>query len=470
MQPFMNKDFLLHTDTAKTLYHEHAVNMPIIDFHCHINPAEIVENRKFENITQAWLGGDHYKWRLIRTMGVEERFITGDASDREKFQKFAETLPKCIGNPIYHWSHLELQRYFGTDIVLSGDTAQEIWDIAEAKLKDDSMRVRGIIEQSRVQAIGTTDDPIDDLKWHKALREDAANKTVVSPTMRPDKAMNIDIAGFADYIAKLATVSGVKITSRDDLKAALLTRIDFFNEMGCRASDHGLDYVAYRIMSGAELEAIFQKGLRGEAVTMEEAEAFKTDLMLFFGREFAKRGWVMQLHYGVQRNTNDAMFERLGPDTGFDAMGMRYCGTAITGFLNALAKDGLLPKTVLFSINPHDDAMLGTIIGCFQGSEVRGKIQHGVPWWFNDTKQGMENQLITLSSVGVLGTFIGMLTDSRSFLSYARHEYFRRILCNQVGVWVEGGEYPNDKKALAELVEDISYRNAARYFGYDVLA
>ena len=470
MRPFMNEDFLLLTNTAKTLYHDHAANMPIIDSHCHINPAEIMENRKFENITQAWLGGDHYKWRLIRTMGVEERFVTGDACDREKLQKFAEVMPKCIGSPIYHWTHLELQRYFGSNLIINGDTAQEIWDLTQAKLKEDSLRVRGIIKQSNVQAIGTTDDPTDDLTWHKQLKEDVTNKTVVSPTMRPDKAMNINKADFAGYIEKLSDAAGVEIKSRDDLKAALLARIEFFHQMGCRASDHGLDYVAYRLMSKTKLEEIFQKGLRGEVVCVEEAEAFKTDLMLFFGREFARRGWVMQLHYGVQRNCNEEQFNRLGPDTGFDAMGMRYCGSEIVAFLNALEKDGLLPKTVFFSVNPHDDTMLETIIACFQGGGVKGKIQHGVPWWFNDTKHGMESQLVTLASQGVLGTFIGMHTDSRSFLSYVRHEYFRRILCNLIGTWVENGEYPNDKKALAELVEDISYRNAARYFGYDVLA
>ena len=469
MRPFMNEDFLLNTETAKFLYHEHAADMPIIDYHCHVNPQEIMENRKFENITQAWLGGDHYKWRLMRAMGVDERYITGDAPEREKFQKFAETMPKCIGNPIYHWSHLELQRYFDSKLVISGETAQEIWNLAEAKLKEESMSVRGIIAKSRVKAIGTTDDPADDLIWHKKLREDTTNPTVVSPTIRPDKAINIDKPGFAEYISKLGGVAAVEIKTRGDLKAALKSRIDFFGEMGCKASDHGLDYVAYRIKSDKELDAIFQKGLSGETVPEAEAEAFKTDMMLFFGREFAKRGWVMQLHYGVQRNCNGAMFDKLGPDTGFDAMGMRNCGAEIVGFLNALEKDGKLPKTILYSINPHDDAMLGTIIGCFQGSGITGKVQHGVPWWFNDTKDGMESQLITLASVGVLGAFIGMLTDSRSFLSYARHEYFRRILCNRIGDWVENGEYPNDKKILAELVKDISFRNVAKYFGYDAL-
>jgi glucuronate isomerase len=470
MRPFMNEDFLLYTDTGKTLYHDYGAKMPIIDYHCHINPAEIMEDRKFKNLTQAWLEGDHYKWRLIRSMGVEERFVTGDASDREKFQKFAETLPQCIGNPVYHWAHLELQRYFGSNLVITGDTAQEIWDIAEEKLQDESLRVRGIIKQSRVQAIGTTDDPADDLRWHKQLEEDETISTVVSPTMRPDKAINIDKEGFTDYIAKLGNIAKVNITNLDELKAALLNRIEFFHKMGCKASDHGLDYVVYQPLEEKEVEAIFQKGLQGGTVNVKEAEAYKTNLMLFFGREFARRSWVMQLHYGVQRNCNDIMFKRLGPDTGFDAMGMRNCGESIVGFLNALAKDELLPKTILYSINPHDDAMLGTIIGCFQTSEARGKVQHGVPWWFNDTKHGMESHLLTLSSVGVLGTFIGMLTDSRSFLSYARHEYFRRILCNQIGTWVESGEYPHDTKALVELVEDISYRNVARYFGYDVIA
>jgi len=469
MRSFMNNDFLLLSDTARKLYHDYAAKMPIIDFHCHINPAEIMENRKFENITRAWLEGDHYKWRLIRTTGTHEHFITGNASDREKFQKFAEVLPKCIGNPVYHWAHLELKRYFDCNLVISGDTAQEIWELTEHKLKNDDMRVRGIIKKSGVQAIGTTDDPADNLDWHKQLREDKAHTIVVSPTIRPDKAINIDKIGFAEYIKRLADAAEMNIKTLDDLKAALLKRIDYFHKMGCKASDHGLDYVPYRLADEKELKNIFQKGVQGEIVTIDETEAYKTDLMLFFGRELARRGLVMQLHYGVHRNCNEAKFAALGPDTGYDAVGMRYCGTEIVRFLNTLEKDGLLPKTVLFSINPHDNAMLGTVIGCFQGSEIEGKIQHGVPWWFNDSKYEMENHLTTLASVGVLGTFIGMLTDSRSFLSYTRHEYFRRILCNQIGILVENGEYPNDMSTLAKLVEDISYRNAANYFGYEVL-
>ena len=467
MQDFLNKDFFLRNETAKTLYHNHAAKMPIVDYHCHINPREIMENHTFENITQAWLGGDHYKWRLMRANGIAEEFITGNAPDRDKFQKFCEMLPQCIGNPIHRWSHLELKRFFNCDLIINAENAQAIWDITEKAFKQDSHRVRGLIAQSDVRALGTTDDPIDDLSWHKALRDDPTNTVFVAPTMRPDQAINIEKASFVDYLAKLADVSGVTIDCVANLKAALSTRITHFNDLGCRASDHGLAYVFYRPADEQTVEAIFQKGLRGEALTEAEVEMFKTELMLFFGREFAKLGWVMQLHYGAQRNCNERMWEKLGPDTGFDAISVRDCGEAVVGFLNALAIDNLLPKTVLYSLNPGDNAMLATIIGCFQGDSF-GKIQHGSAWWFNDTKHGMEEQIRNLASIGGLGTFVGMLTDSRSFLSYTRHEYFRRILCNFLGDMVEHGEYPNDMKALGEIVENICYNNAVRYFNFPV--
>ncbi|MCL2201440.1 MAG: glucuronate isomerase, partial [Oscillospiraceae bacterium] len=380
-------------------------------------------------------------------------------------QKFCETMPHCIGNPVYHWAHLELQRYFDCKLVINGENAQEIWDITGHMLKQDSHRVRGLIEQSKVEAIATTDDPIDDLKWHRALRDDSVNSVVVVPTMRPDKAINIDKAGFAEYITKLSEISGIKISNVTDLKNALLKRIVLFSEMGCRASDHGLDYVIYRRGDEKTVEEIFQKGLIGDSITQTEAEMFKTELMLFFGREFSRLGWVMQLHYGAQRNCNTAMFKHLGPDTGFDAISVRDSGEALVGFLDALAQEGSLPKTVLYSLNPNDNALLGSIIGCYQGEGV-GKMQHGSAWWFNDTKRGMEDQILTLASFGVLGAFVGMLTDSRSFLSYTRHEYFRRILCNLLGNLVEDGEYPKDMKFLGTMVEDISYRNTARYFGF----
>jgi len=464
----MDKNFLLNNNTAEVLYHDYASQMPVIDYHCHINPAEIMENRRFDNITQAWLGGDHYKWRLMRAAGVDERYITGDATDREKFQKFAEILPMCIGNPVFHWTHLELQRYFECDLIINGDTAGQIWNITQEKLKKDSLSVRGIIASSNVQAIGTTDDPLDSLDWHKALRRDPKNNVVVSPTFRPDKAINIDKPDFVDYIIKLGEVTGNSIHTVDDLKVALLNRIEFFSEMGCRASDHGLDYIVFRSTDDTTIESIFQKSLDGQSLSENEVESFKTNLMLFFGREFARLGWVMQLHYGAMRNNNEPKFKLLGPDTGFDAISTRECSQAIASFLNALESESKLPRTILYSLNPNDNAMLVTIMGCFQDSGMSGKIQHGSAWWFNDTKVGMEQQISTLANSGVLGTFIGMLTDSRSFLSYTRHEYFRRILCNLLGELVERGEYPANIDILGEIVKDISYRNAARYFGYEI--
>jgi len=469
MHEFMGKDFLLQNETAKTLYHKHGVNMPIIDYHCHIDPRQIMENKQFENITQAWLSGDHYKWRLMRTMGVAEDFVTGNATEREKFQKFCETMPHCIGNPVHHWTHLELRRYFNCKLVVNSENAQEIWDITSERLKQDSHRVRGLISQSKVEIIGTTDDPLDDLKWHRALRDDQTNSVSVVPTIRPDKAINIDKPGFAEYISKLADISGIKISKVEDLKNAMLTRIALFKEMGCRASDHGLDYVTYRRGDEKTVEEIFKKGLAGYSVTGSEAEIFKTEIMLFFGRELSKLGWVMQLHYGAQRNCNTAMFKRLGSDTGYDAISVRDSGEALVGFLDALAQEDALPKTIVYSLNPNDNAMLGSIIGCYQGGGV-GKMQHGSAWWFNDTKRGMEDHMLTLAELGVLGVFVGMLTDSRSFLSYTRHEYFRRILCNLLGALVESGECPKDMKFLGTMVEDISYRNAARYFGFAVNA
>lgn len=461
---FINDNFLLKTETAQKLYHKFAAKMPIVDYHCHIDPREIFEDRRFENITQIWLGGDHYKWRLIRSNGVCEDEITGSADDRTKFQHFAEMLPKAIGNPMYHWTHLELKRYFGYDGVLNGETAEEVWQLCNAKLKEDSMSVRGIIERSNVALIGTTDDPIDSLEWHKKIAEEGTFKTKVVPSYRPDKAVNIEKARFTDYLKRLGEAAGFEIKSVDDVKKALSVRLDYFCELGCRASDHGLDYVVYSPAEKSEVDAIFNRALSGETVSLEDADKYKTEIMLHLGREYAKRGIVMQLHYGAQRNTNTEMFKKLGPDTGFDCISTRNCGEAITGFLNALQVEGNLPKTILYSLNPQDNELLDTILGCFQGTEVAGKIQHGSAWWFNDTKSGMDQQLKSLANLSVLGNFVGMLTDSRSFLSYTRHEYFRRILCNLLGQWVEDGEYPNDEKQLGKMIEHICYYNAERYF------
>ncbi len=468
MKNFMCDDFLLSNETSKVLYHNYAAKMPIIDYHCHINPKEIAENHKFNNITEVWLGGDHYKWRAIRSNGVDENYITGDAAPRDKFQKWAETLPKAIGNPLYHWAHLELKKYFGYTGHLNPNTAEEVWTLCNTKLQSEEMRVRGIIDQSNVKLLCTTDDPIDSLEYHIAIKNDPTCKVKVLPAWRPDKAVNIDKAGFNTYIETLASVSGTAICSLSDLFTALIKRLDYFDALGCRAADHGLDYVPYNAASEEEVNKIFIKALNGETLSFDEAEKYKTLLLIFFGKEYSKRNWVMQLHYGTIRNTNTLMFNKIGPDTGFDCINTQSCASGIVGFLNALNLENLLPKTVLYSLNPGDNEMLGTILGCFQGPETAGKIQHGSAWWFNDTKTGMQKQLTDLANLSVLGNFIGMLTDSRSFLSYTRHEYFRRILCNLVGTWAENGEYPNDIEVLGKLVQDISYNNTVRYFGFEV--
>ena len=459
----INDGFLLKSNTAKRLY-EAAKDMPIIDYHCHIDPREIYENRRFDNITQVWLGGDHYKWRLMRSNGVSEDEITGDTDDYTKFLRFAEMLPKAIGNPMYHWCHLELKRFFGYDGVLNGDTAREVYDLCNKKLRQDGMTVRAIIEKSNVKMIGTTDDPADDLKWHKLLTEDKSFKTAVCPTFRPDKAVNIDKDGFVDYIKKLSAAAETDIKTVSDVKAALEKRLDYFCSLGCRATDHGLDDVVYEPASEESVNEIFKRALRGERVSQSEADRYKTELMLFLGEKIAEKGIVMQLHYGAQRNTNTVMFNKLGADTGFDCISVKNCGEALTGFLNALNVKGKLPKTIIYSLNPNDNELIDTVLGCFQGTEAQGKIQHGSAWWFGDTKSGMEAQLKSLANLSLLGNFVGMLTDSRSFLSYTRHEYFRRILCNLLGEWVENGEYPDDKITLEAIVKDISYNNAKKYF------
>ena len=465
MTPFLSKDFLLTTPTAKKLYHDYAASQPIYDYHCHIDPKEIYEDRRFENIAQIWLGGDHYKWRIMRSNGVPEEYITGSAPDREKFQKFAEALPRAIGNPMYHWCHLELKNYFGYEGVLNGKTAQEVWDLAEKKLAEDSFfSARGLITRSNVAMVGTTDDPCSDLYYHKLLAKDGF-ATKVCPSFRPDPALNLHKPGFSEYIAKLSDASGIKIESAADVKKALSARMEYFDEVGCRASDHGLDYVIYRPACDCAVEAAFQKAMAGEKLTKEEIEVYQTALLLHCGKEYARLGWVMQLHFSCMRNPNSKAFATLGPDSGFDCMAVTDSCAALFGIMDAWEKEGQLPKTILYSLNPADDQWLDTLIGAFQSSEIPGKIQHGSAWWFNDNKTGMQNQLTSLGNLGILGNFIGMLTDSRSLLSYARHEYFRRILCELLGGWVENGEYPDDIEFVGSLVQDICSNNAKRYFG-----
>lgn len=467
MQPFMDKDFMLNTDTAKQLYHDFAEDMPIVDYHCHINPQEIYEDRKFDNITQVWLGGDHYKWRQIRSNGVDEKYITGnDSTDREKFQAWAETMPKLIGNPLYHWSHLELRKYFGFQGHLNGDTAEEVWNLCNAKLQEDGMSVRNLIRQSNVRVICTTDDPVDSLEWHEKIAADETFEVQVLPAWRPDKAMNVEKPTYADYIATLSKVSGISVTDFASLKEALKNRMDYFAKHGCCVSDHALEYVMYVPADEDELNAVLAKSLNHGTITKEEELKFKTAFMLFVAKEYHRMGWAMQLHYGCKRDNNAYMFEKMGADTGFDCINNHAPSAQMADFLNALSATNEIPKTIIYSLNPNDDASIGTILGCFQSPETAGKLQQGSAWWFNDHFKGMTDQMTSLANLGCFGNFIGMLTDSRSFLSYTRHDYFRRILCRLIGGWVEEGMYPNDQKALESIIKDICFNNAVNYFGF----
>ncbi len=464
MKDFMDKDFLLGGTVAKKLYHNYAEKMPIIDYHCHIVPKEIADDIHFENITQVWLKADHYKWRFMRSCGVEEKYITGDASDHDKFIAWAKCLGRAIGNPLYHWSHLELQRYFGIKTPLNEKTAEEIWNICNKKLQGKGMSARDLIKKSNVSVICTTDDPIDALNYHEDIKNDQRFDVTVLPAWRPDKAMYIEKETYVDYIDKLSEAAGFKIMCYGDLIKALKIRMDYFESKGCKVSDHGLFYVMYNPASKEEIEAIFQKSIKGETISFDEELKFKTDFMLEMCKEYKKKNWVLQLHYGVKRDNNTKMFNKIGPDTGFDCIMAETSSTGLVDFLNAANNLDSLPKTIIYSLNPEDNAAIGSIIGCFQDSSCVAKIQHGSAWWFNDNKPGMEAQIKSLASLGNLSGFVGMLTDSRSFLSYTRHEYFRRILCNIIGEWVENGEFPEDYDILSSIVEDISYNNALRYF------
>ena len=475
MKEFLNKDFLLDTPTAQHLYHDYAAKMPLADYHCHLNPQEIYEDRRFDNLAEVWLGGekpdgtyfcDHYKWRVMRSNGVEEQYVTGMVDPFEKFYKFVEALEMAIGNPMYHWCHMELQMFFGVYEPLTTESAKRIWDHCNNMLRNDpDMTARGLIRKSNVAFIGTTDDPVDSLIWHEKLDADNTIEAVVAPSYRPDKAMNIHKGGWKEYMAQLAASVGKEsLPTMQDVLDALVERVEFFKAHGCKASDHGLDYIPYQNYTVEQADAVYQKALRGEKLTMEEVEGFQTVILLTLGRAYHRLDIAMQLHYSCLRNNNQRIFKKEGPDTGVDCIAQNTCGGNITQLLSDLDETNECPKTILYSLNPADNAQLGTIIGCFQGPEVPGKIQHGSAWWFNDNKIGMQDQMISLGQMGIVGNFIGMLTDSRSFLSYARHEYFRRILCNLFGNWVENGEYPADMEFLGQMVEDISANNALRYF------
>lgn len=462
-KPFMDENFLLETPTAQKLYHEYAASQPIIDYHCHLPPEQIAQNKQFANITEIWLGGDHYKWRFMRSSGVTEDFVTGTQPDREKFRKFCQVLPMGVGNPLFHWSHLELQRYFGTKTLVSGATADELWEVCNAQIGKPELSARGLMTRSNVRAVCTTDDPVDDLANHKAIAASGFQVKVL-PTFRPDKSFNIDRAGFQDYIHKLATVSGVQINNFGDLLKALDLRLDYFAAHGCKLSDHAIDIAFFAPASETELSQILARAMANETVSKDDADKFKTAVMLHLGREYAKRGWAMQLHIGAQRNNNTRMFNKLGPDTGWDSIADDLISGKIARFLDTLDGDDLLPKTILYNLNPIHNEVLATMLGNYQDGKVIGKMQFGSGWWFLDQKDGMTRQLTALSQLGNLGAFVGMLTDSRSFLSYTRHEYFRRILCNLIGSWVENGEYPQDWAMLKQIVEGICYNNAERYF------
>ncbi len=466
MKPFLDEDFLLSNKTAQRLYHEYAASQPIYDYHCHLNPRVVAENKPFTNLTEIWLAGDHYKWRGMRSAGIDERLITGDASDYEKFQAWAKTVPMCLGNPLYHWTHLELRRPFGiANTVLNPTTAETIWARCNELLATPEFLPRGIMKQMNVKMVGTTDDPLDTLEYHKAIAADSSFDIEVAPSWRPDKAFKIELEGFAAYIDKLGKVADIEIERFSDLLTALDRRLDHFAAHGCRAADHGIEVLRFAaVPAEAELDKILHRRMNGGALTELEIAQYTTAVQVWLGRQYAKRGWVMQLHMGAQRNNNTRMFRLLGADAGFDSIGDKNFSFELASLLDAMDVTNELPKTILYCLNPRDNEMLGTMIGNFQGGGIAGKIQFGSGWWFNDQKDGMQRQLEQLSQLGLLSKFVGMLTDSRSFLSYTRHEYFRRILCNMVGGWVENGEVPYDMELLGNMVKNICYQNARNYF------
>lgn len=464
MKAFMDDNFLLTSEFAKQLYHNYAKEMPIFDYHCHLSPKEIYEDKNYKNLAEIWLGGDHYKWRAMRAVGINEEYITGKANDKEKFLKWAEIMPKCIGNPLYHWTHLELRRYFGIDELLSANTAETIWTKCNLKLESKALSVRKLIKNSKVKVLCTTDDPVDSLEYHQALAKDSTFNVKVLPAFRPDKVINIEKATFGEWFKKLEACCNKKITNLDELLAAIIDRLDFFHNVGCRISDHAIDPFVYEAATKKEVADIFLRALQNTELTEVEVQKYKTYFLVFLGQEYQKRNWVMQLHLGTARNINSRMLKLLGPDTGFDSMADYEIARPLINFLEHLEKLNSLPKTILYCLNPRDNELLVSIAGCFQGEGILGKVQVGSGWWFNDQKDGMIKQMTALASIGILSTFVGMLTDSRSFLSYTRHEYFRRILCSLIGDWVENGEVPDDEELLGTMVQDICYNNAERYF------
>lgn len=467
MKTFLCEDFLLNNEIARRLYHEYAAAMPIYDYHCHLNPREIAENRQFENFGQVWLEGDHYKWRGMRSAGISESLITGnETSDYEKYQAWAKTVPMTLGNPLYHWTHLELRRPFGiTDKLFSPDTSEDIWHEVNEKLAQPQFSARGIMQQMNVYMVGTTDDPTDSLEYHQQIAQDDTFNIEVRPSWRPDRAFKIELDGFVDYMAKLGQSADIEIHRFRDLLSALESRLNHFDKLGCVASDHGIEVLRYApIPNESVLDIILQNRYQGKPLDELSIAQFSTAVLVWLGKQYAKRNWVMQLHIGALRNNNTRMFKLLGPDSGFDSIGDSPIAYPLSRLLDEMDKSNELPRTILYCLNPRDNEVLATMIGNFQGGGIAGKIQFGSGWWFNDQKDGMLRQLEQLSQLGLLSQFVGMLTDSRSFLSYTRHEYFRRILCNMLGIWAVNGEVPHDEIMLGQLVQDICFNNAVKYF------
>jgi len=470
MKQFLDENFLLKTRTAQRLYHEFAKDMPIIDYHCHLPPQQIAEDTRFENLTQAWLYGDHYKWRAMRTNGAEEGYCTGSKPDFEKFKKWSETVPYTLRNPLYHWTHLELQRYFGIEDILNPDTAKKIYEEATAKLQTPEFSVRSLLLKMNVQLVCTTDDPIDSLEYHQKIKDDGFSIPIL-PAFRPDNAMNVsDPARFVAYVKKLEAITNISISSFDDFLFALQNRHDFFGSMGCSVSDHGLEEIYAEDFTGSEIDAIFNKVHVGKMLNDAEQRKFRSAMLIHFAEWDWEKGWVQQFHLGAMRNNNSRMTQLLGPDTGWDSMGDYSQGRPLAKFLDKLDSNNKLAKTVLYNLNPSDNELMATMIGNFNDGSSAGKIQWGSAWWFMDQKEGMTKQINTLSNMGLLSRFIGMLTDSRSFLSFPRHEYFRRILCDLFGDEIENGELPNDIDWIGKVIKDICFNNNKNYFNWQQLS
>ena len=469
MSRFMSEDFLLDTEFARRLYHDYAKDQPIFDYHCHLPPQQIADNYRFTNLYDIWLKGDHYKWRAMRANGVPEALCTGDASDREKFNAWARTVPHTIGNPLYHWTHLELRRPFGiTDVLLNEQSADRIWQQCNELLAQDTFSARGIMQQMTVKMVGTTDDPLDDLQHHRKLAQDSSFDVKVLPSWRPDKAFNIELESFLPWIQRLAQVADVNVQRFDDLRRALSQRLDHFAAHGCKISDHALDVVVFAEADDATLDGILARRLQGAAPSAEETAQFKTAVLVWLGSEYARRGWAQQYHIGALRNANHRQFDILGPDVGFDSINDAPLAIPLARLLDAQNRNNALPKTILYCLNPRDNEVLATMAGNFQGEGEPGKMQFGSAWWFNDQLDGMQRQMTQLAQIGLLSRFVGMLTDSRSFLSYTRHEYFRRLLCQMIGNWVARGEAPEDEALLGQMVQNISFNNARDYFGIEL--